>query len=198
MKFRSIQFALFFFVSAALSAQQKAVTLPSDTLITPEAIQLPNACDLLLPDSVASIMGIDVRDIMVIDPPKVGEQGVSGCFYKWADESTPHAGIFIQVMKNPAFDSYPEYIENYIDDRIANGEAMPGRASKIKYTESFVNGIRVAWSAEQARLYWTLGKNHLCMLAVNRPGMPEVKLLEVGKIIIQSLNNTLLNLSTVK
>lgn len=179
-------------------AQQRVVTLPSDTLMHPREIQLPRACDFLSTDSVAMLVGRSVGEIMVVEPPVVGEQGVSGCFYKWDDETTPHAGIFIQIMKNPAFDSYPGYIQFFVDEKLAAGEAMPGRGGRFIYEELYVGESRVAWSAEQARFYWTSGKNHLFMLAVNKPGLPVANLLELGKKVITSVHLAMLSPSVVK
>jgi len=176
--------------------QTKAFTLPSDTLVSPQVIVLPKACELLSADSISDIFGVAKSALMILDPPVVGEEGVSSCFFKWADASTPHGGIFVQLMKNPAFDSYPDYISSFIDDKLAQGESMPGRPGKFQYTEMEAGGVRIAWCFEQSRFYWNLGRNHLCMLAFNLPSMGREEMEAKARRIISQAGRALSSAAT--
>ncbi len=173
--------------------QTQTFTIPSDTLISPQEIVLPKACELISTDTISQLMGVPTKDLMVLEPPVVGEQGVSSCFFKWADASTPHGGIFVQLMKNPAYDSYPDYIRSFIDDKLVQGESMPGRSGKFLYAEMEVKGLRVAWCYEQSRFYWNLGNNHLCMLAFNLPAMGKEEMESKGSRLIGMISHSLLD-----
>lgn len=156
--------------------------------VDPKTLTVPSAAELITAAEVEDILstGSPVSAKESNDPTNDKNKS---CFFKWDDPNTPNAGILIQVMTNPVYEDYPEYIANFVSSKIKEGEMMMGQDTPIKYSEFEVAGRPGAYSFQQARFYWAGDNNYLFMLAFNVSTLSESKMVKAAEKIAKIVNS---------
>ena len=157
-------------------------------LTAPTNLKLPAACDLLSTNYVQKIFStkteVSVKDASLKDPSMT-----QSCFFKWDDINTPHTGILVQVMKNPVYNQYPEFISDFVKLKLQDGEIIEDDDNVIKYLPFYFGGKVGAYSFQRARFYWTCGGNYLFMLAFNVSTLTEENMVATAKNLISEIND---------
>jgi hypothetical protein len=156
----------------------------------PTELLLPNACDLITPDEVKSVLGVTEVNIKSTGNP--GDVKASNCFFKWEDPATPHAGMLLQVMTNPLYDDNPEYISYLVESKLTEGESVQGSRKNLLFKETMVGKVKVVYAIENGRVYWNVGDNYLFMLTFNIAGLQTERMLDIARQLIPSVNKNLL------
>lgn len=156
----------------------------------PTELLLPNACDLITPDEVKSVLGVTEVNIKSTGNP--GDVKASNCFFKWEDPATPHAGMLLQVMTNPLYDDNPEYISYLVESKLTEGESVQGSRKNLLFKETMVGKVKVVYAIENGRVYWNVGDNYLFMLTFNIAGLQTERMLDIARKLIPSVNKNLL------
>lgn len=156
----------------------------------PTELLLPNACDLITPDEVKSVLGVTEVNIKSTGNP--GDVKASNCFFKWEDPATPHAGMLLQVMTNPLYDDNPEYISYLVESKLTEGESVQGSRKNLLFKETMVGKVKVVYAIENGRVYWNVGDNYLFMLTFNITGLQTERMLDIARKLIPSVNKNLL------
>lgn len=155
--------------------------------VDPKTLTVPNAVDMI---TVA-----EVQDILDTNSPVNAKESndptndkSKSCFFKWDDPNTPNAGILIQVMANPVFEDYPQYISTFVSSKLKEGEMVIGQDAPITYKEFDANGKPGAYSFQQARFYWAGDNDYLFMLAFNVSTLSESKMVKAAEKIAKIVN----------
>lgn len=125
------------------------------------------ACNLIPLSVVAEALGRTPQEVTRRNAtPRDADPAQTACFYKWSDFEVPNAGIFIQMLRNPLGDEYPDYMSKMIDSKKEVGEQGVGSEAMIfKTFEGF--GDDGAYSTEAAKYYWRLGEDIVFHIAFN-------------------------------
>ena len=84
----------------------------------------------------------------------------------------PNAGMFIQMIRNPFPDEYPDYISKYVASYRTEGEqGVEMDPIYFKKFEGF--GDDGSYSTEAGKYYWRLGEAVSFLIAFNTTHTPE-------------------------
>ncbi len=162
-------------------------TVPGAAPVDPNTIKIPSACSMITEAEVQKILGTSAP-VTLKEAPDPHNDKAKSCFFKWDDINTPNAGILVQVLANPVFDEYPEYIATFVSNKLKDGEMMMGQDTPIKYSEFDADGRPGAYSFQQGRFYWTANNNILFMLAFNVSTLSERNMKNAAEEIAEIVN----------
>lgn len=169
---------------------------PADLVLKPDTSAATDPSQLNIPDACAMISDAQLKSILSITAPAPldikpandpSNTSAKSCFFKWEDLSTPNAGVLIQIMTNPVYDEYPEYISNYVSSKLTEGETVLGSDAATRYKKFSSGDVVGAYSFDQSRFYWSFGNDYLFMLAFNVSTLSEDKMLAAAKSIISEI-----------
>jgi len=128
--------------------------------------RLGYACRMVSVEEIAQALGMTVQDITQSNAtPSDADPNQTACFYKWDDPEVVSAGIFIQILRNPLGDEFPDYITEFIKQKRSRGEQEAnGDATFLKEMDWGDDG---AYSTELAKYYWRLGEEVILSIAFN-------------------------------
>ncbi len=156
--------------------------------VDPKTLKMPSTCSLISAADVKSIFNAK-SDVNVKDASDEKEKNSRACFFRWDDPATPNAGIMIQLQTNSVFEDYPEYIANYIPNKISNGEMTMESDTPIKYSKFDANGRNGAYSFQQGRFYWAMDNNYIIALYFNVSTLNEKSMVKAAEKIIAKVNS---------
>jgi len=141
-------------------------------LTTKNGGRLGRACRLITADEMAAALGKTKEDIKLSNAtPRDADPNQTACFYKWDDPDLFNAGIFIQLLKNPMGDDFPDYVSQFILQKRTRGEQqMDGPPSLFKPLDWGDDG---SYDVESAKYYWRLGEEVVFALAFNTVYTPK-------------------------
>lgn len=129
---------------------------------------VPDACTLITEAEVAAIIGLAEADVNLKDGSNKLTATTRSCFFRWADSSSPSAGILIQVQKNPIPEEYADWPILFIDSKIKNGEqTFDGTDVSYKFKKWDVVGDAGCYSYDAGKYHWRLGNQYVFMVAFN-------------------------------
>lgn len=133
----------------------------------PANLKVPSSCSLITIDWLKANLSLQDKDITIKDASDPTKKDYTSCFFRWENSPTePDAGILVQVMINPVYDEFPEWVTKFISAKINEGENVMGGEAPIKY-KPFKAGIEGAYSYDMKRFYWRNDDKYLYMLAFN-------------------------------
>lgn len=124
-------------------------------------------CALLSPQIIADALGKTTQELSMTNatPPAESPQQ-SACFIKYEDFDLPNAGLFVQMIRNPFPDEYPDYISKYVESyRLQGEQAVDEAPIFFKKFEGF--GDDGSYSTEAGKYYWRLGERVSFLIAFN-------------------------------
>ena len=135
-------------------------------VVTKKKGRLGYACHLISADEMSQALGMTPQDIKLSNAtPRDADPNQTACFYKWDDPEVVSAGIFIQLLRNPLGDDFPDYIVEFIKQKRSRGEQEAnGDAIFLKEMDWGDDG---AYSTELAKYYWRLGEEVILSIAFN-------------------------------
>jgi hypothetical protein len=155
--------------------------------VDPKNLKVPSAASMITAAEVQDILNTSGNVVAKESNDPTNDKSKS-CFFKWDDPNTPNAGILIQVMANPVYEDYPEYIANFVSSKLKEGETVMGQDTPTMYKEFDANGRPGAYSFQQARFYWAGDNNYLFMLAFNVSTLSESKMVKAAEKIAKIVN----------
>jgi hypothetical protein len=163
----------------------KPVTVPAKD---PKDLKIPSACEMIGEAEIQKILNIAGASVNIKEADDPGNMTTRSCFFKWDDPATPNAGILIQILTNPVYSEYPEYISKFVSSKLTDGETMMG-SDKPSIFKKFKSGNTIgAYSFEQGKAYWNLNNDYLFMLAFNVSTLSEDKMLQAAEAIVAEVN----------
>lgn len=129
-------------------------------------LPIPNACEMLSEEWLKSNLKLNVSDLTIKDGSGDDAKDNKSCFFRWEESSEPNAGILVQIMTNPVYDEFPEWVSSFIAAKISDGEMQLGSAEPTRF-KKFNVGAEGAYSYDLKRFYWRMDNNYLFMLAFN-------------------------------
>lgn len=133
----------------------------------PAGLTVPSSCNLVTIEWLKANLGLQDKTINIKDATDPTKKDYTSCFFKWENSaSEPDAGILIQVMTNPVYDEFPEWVTKMISAKITDGENVNGDSVPIRY-KKFDVGLEGAYSYEMKRFYWRTDDRYLFMMAFN-------------------------------
>jgi len=154
----------------------------------PKDLTIPSACEMIGEPEIQKILNISgiYVDIKEADDP--GNLTTKSCFFKWNDPNTPNAGILIQILTNPVYDEYPEYISKFVSSKLTDGETLMGNDNPSRF-KKFKSGNTVgAYSFEQGKFYWNHNNDYLFMLAFNVSTLTNDQMVKSAEAIVAEVN----------
>ena len=143
-------------------------------------------------NKLSSVDPSDAKGGATVDPKNLTVPSacsmITACFFKWDDPSTPNAGILVQIMTNPVYDEFPQYVSMYVESKLKEGEMAMGQETPFKYKKFEAAGIDGAYSFEQGRFYWAGDANYMFMLAFNVSAFDEDDMVDAAEDIIESIH----------
>ena len=161
---------------------------PSTTIIHPDRLTIPAACEMMTQEWIKETLGLTLSDVSMVAADDPSNKNTKSCFFRWEDPATPNAGLFIQIMTNPVYDEFDKWISHFITAKLTDGEVVLGNDEPYKYSKFETNGLNGVYSYDLKRFYWNLGNNYLFMLAFNMD-IPEAKMVEHAKKMAAEINN---------
>ena len=156
--------------------------------IDPKTLTVPSACQMISPNEVKEILGTS-SNVTVKESNDPTNDKVKSCFFKWNDPSMPNAGILVQLMTNPVYDEYPQYISTYVSSKLEEGEMTMDQHQPFKYKKFDAADHDGAYSFEQGRFYWTGDANYAFMLAFNVSSLDEDDMVDAAEEIIEVIDH---------
>lgn len=155
----------------------------------PAGITVPSACTIVSVDWIKSNLGLMDKNVIIKDASDPTKKDYTSCFFKWENSAQePDAGILIQVMINPVYDEFPEWVTKFISAKITDGENVMGGEAPIKY-KKFNAGVEGAYSYDMKRFYWRNDDKFLFMLAFNIMDDENTMLDKAQKIVAEINKN---------
>jgi hypothetical protein len=154
----------------------------------PTTLTIPNACEMISESTLQTILNITGSSVNIKEANDPGNKSAKSCFFKWDSADTPNAGILVQILTNPVYSDYPQYISNYVSSKLTEGETVLGSDKATKFNKFTAGGVNGAYSFDQSRFYWNLGNNYLFMLAFNVSTLSEEKMVKVAEQIVVEVN----------
>ena len=144
------------------------------------------ACSLVSTNVVAEALGMNNDQIKQSNATPAAENPVqSACFYKWEDFDLPNSGIFIQIIRNPLGDEYPDYISKYVESyRLQGEQGVDEQPVFFKKFEGF--GDDGSYSTEAGKYFWRLGEKVSFLVAFNTTHNP-AKQYEIATAVAKEL-----------
>lgn len=141
-----------------------------------------HACSLVSATSAAEALGKTKEEIVLRNAtPRDADPAQTACFYKWTDHDLPNAGLFIQLLRNPLGDEYPNYISLMIQSKLDKGEqTIDGEPIIFKQYRGF--GDAGAYSTEGGKYFWRIGEDVVFHIAFNTLHGPEEQYEIAGKL----------------
>lgn len=130
------------------------------------------ACSMVKQQLIAEAIGKTTQELTIRNatPPNENPKQ-SACFIKWEDFDLPNTGIFIQMIRNPFEDEYPDYISKYVESyRLQGEQAVDEEPVFFKKFEGF--GDDGSYSTEAGKYYWRLGERVSFLIAFNTRHSP--------------------------
>lgn len=126
-----------------------------------------HACSLVSALAVGEALGRAKEEIVLRNAtPRDADPAQTACFYKWTDHDLPNAGLFIQLLRNPLGDEYPNYISLMIQSKLDKGEqTIDGEPILFKQFRGF--GDDGAYSTEGGKYFWRIGEDVVFHIAFN-------------------------------
>ncbi|MBC7884971.1 MAG: hypothetical protein H7X99_05815 [Saprospiraceae bacterium] len=155
----------------------------------PTKLKIPNACEMVTEAQLQAILNI-TGTVNIKEANDPGNVNAKSCFYKWDDLATPNAGILIQIMTNPVYSEFPDYVSKFVAAKLTEGETVLGSDTPSTYKKFEAGGIVGSYSFDQSRFYWSLGNDFLFMLALNVTTLDEPKMVKAAEKIIEEVNKT--------
>ena len=163
----------------------KPVTVPAKD---PKDLKIPSACEMIGEAEIQKILSIAGASVNIKEADDPGNLTTRSCFFKWDDPATPNAGILIQILTNPVYSEYPEYISKFVSSKLTDGETVMGNDNPSIF-KKFKSGNTVgAYSFEQGKAYWNLNNDYLFMLAFNVSTLKEDQLVKATEAIVAEVN----------
>lgn len=156
--------------------------------VDPKTLTVPSACQMITTGEVQKIIGTSAT-VMLKESNDPTNDKVKSCFFKWNDPSMPNAGILVQLMTNPVYDEYPQYISTYVSSKLEEGEMTMDQQAPFKYKKFNAAGHDGAYSFEQGRFYWTGDANYAFMLAFNVNSFDEDDMVDAAEEIIEVIDS---------
>jgi hypothetical protein len=148
-----------------------------------QGLLVPSACSFLDVEFLAKALNVSSSIIDVKDASTPDQKNSSSCFFKWSDEYLGNAGVMAQVMTNPIYDEYPEWITQFLNTKRVDGEQDYTTTNELyKYKDWKELGDDGAYCAELGKYHWRLGNDYLFLLAFNLDITPQ-KQKELAKTI---------------
>jgi len=150
--------------------------------------RLGYACRLINAEEMAAALGKTKEEIKLSNAtPRDADPNQTACFFKWDDPDLFNAGIFIQLLKNPMGDEFPDYISQFILQKRTRGEQqMDGPPSLFKPLDWGDDG---SYDEESAKYYWRLGEEVIFSLAFNTVHTPQEQYQIATDIATRLTNN---------
>lgn len=161
--------------------------------VDPATLSIPNACEMISEATLQTILNISGSAVNIKESNDPGNTSAKSCFFKWDAADTPNAGILIQILTNPVYSEYPQYISNYVSSKLTEGETVLGAEKATRFNKFTAGGINGAYSFDQSRFYWNLGNNYLFMLAFNVSTLSEDKMVQVAEQIVVEVHKNFAN-----
>lgn len=155
--------------------------------VDPKKLTVPSACEMISVTEVQDILSTK-SGVMLKESNDPNNNQVKSCFFKWEDQSMTNPGILIQVMTNPVFDDYPQYVSTYVTSKLTEGEMVMGQEAPKKYKKFDAAGRDGAYSFDQARFYWTGDNNFMFMLAFNVSNLDEDDMVDAAEDMIEKID----------
>ena len=174
--------------SSVSSAESNNLLTEVGPPVDPANLKLPSSCSLISAAEIKAIFNTKT-DVNVKDASDGKDTNSRACFFRWEDPNTPNAGIMIQLQTNSVFEEYPEYIANYIPNKLENGEMAMGDDRPIKYSKFDAKGRPGAYSFQQGRFYWTMDNNYIIALYFNVSTLNEKGMVKAAEKIIEKINS---------
>lgn len=175
---------------SSVSTSEGEVALPTEIgpPVDPSTLTIPSSCSLISAEEVKSIFNAK-EDVTLKDATDPRDKFSRACFFRWDDPDTPNAGIMIQLQTNSVYEDYPEYIGNYIANKIENGEMVMGNTQPMKFKKFDAKGRPGAYSFDQGRFYWALDNNYLVSLYFNVSTLDEKGMIKAAEKIVSKVNS---------
>jgi hypothetical protein len=155
----------------------------------PANLTVPSSCSLITIDWLKGNLGLQGKDITIKDASDPTKKDYTSCFFKWENSATePDAGILIQVMINPVYDEFPEWVTKFISAKITEGENVMDGGEPLKY-KKFNAGLEGAYSYEMKRFYWRNDDKYLYMVAFNLMDDESTLLSKAEKLVAEINKN---------
>ncbi|MBK9253956.1 MAG: hypothetical protein IPM42_00560 [Saprospiraceae bacterium] len=159
----------------------------SNKATNPADLKIPGACEMLTEEWIKTTLGLTLSDVTQKEADDPENKNARSCFFRWEDPSTPNAGIMIQIMTNPVYDEFDQWVSYFVNAKLSEGEVLLGSDEAHKYKKFDAGNLRGAYSYELKRFYWHLGNDYLYMLAFNLE-IPESKMVADAKKIAIEVN----------
>ncbi|HPQ21879.1 MAG TPA: hypothetical protein PK147_08510 [Saprospiraceae bacterium] len=162
-----------------------------------QGLFVPDACSLLNTSWLAGVLGVNESQIQVKDGSDSHMPNAKACFFKYDDEDLGNAGILLQVMTNPVHDEFPEWVSQFVNAKITDGEQDYTTTNELyKYKPWKALGDGGAYSSELSKYHWRLGNNYLFLLAFNLDKSEDDKLAmaqKIGNKVLENFNEVVKN-----
>ncbi len=154
----------------------------------PKDLKIPSACEMIGETEIQKILNLAGAPVNIKEADDPGNMTTRSCFFKWDDANTPNAGILIQILTNPVYSEYPEYVSKFVTSKLTDGETMMGSDNPSVF-KKFKSGNTVgAYSFEQGKFYWNLNNDYLFMLVYNVSTLSEEKMVKSAEAIVAEVN----------
>lgn len=156
------------------------------------------ACSLVSAQIVAEALGRTKEEVQQRNAtPRDADPGQTACFYKWSDYTVPNAGIFIQLMRNPLGEEYPDYVSKMIEGKKEMGErGIEEEAILFKTFQGF--GDDGAYSTEAGKYFWRIGEEVVFQIAFNTAHTPQEQYNIATKLAKEATENFLASTTQFK
>jgi hypothetical protein len=169
--------------STSKGTESKNATNTGKQTPATQGLLIPDACSFLDVNFVAKTLGVSPNIVDVKDATNPQQGHSKACFFKWDDEALGNAGLMVQVMTNPVYDEFPEWVSSFLTTKKVDGEQDFTTTTELyKYKDWKGLGDEGAYSEELAKYHWRLGNDYLFLLAFNLD-VPVAKQNEYAKVI---------------
>jgi len=134
---------------------------------------IPDACDLMTPETVGKAIGINPSSINITDGSSSKSKLQRACFFKWDGSSIKNAGVMVQLQKNPVADDVPDYFTYMITSKKTEGENDFAGGKKFKYKDWPGFGTDAAYSTDAGKYVWRVDNEWAFMIAFNTTLSPK-------------------------
>ncbi|MFZ1703377.1 MAG: hypothetical protein WAT79_03470 [Saprospiraceae bacterium] len=180
-------FTIFMMACKNDTSKTEASKTEANMPTNPADLDIPSSCSLITIEWLKANLGLEGKDITIKDASDPTKKDYTSCFFKWVNsEYEPDAGILIQVMINPVYDEFPEWVTKFISAKITDGENTVDGSAPIRYSP-FKAGVEGAYSYAMKRFYWRNDDRYLYMLAFNI-GDSEPELVAKAEKIVTEIN----------
>jgi len=150
-------------------------------------LPIPDACGMLSQTWIKNTLELKITNISIKKAEENEDTPAKSCFFKWEDPNTSHAGIFIQIMTNPVYDEFDQWVSYFVNAKVSEGEVIQG-SDEVYFYKRYNAGIyKGVYSYDLKKFYWNKGDDYLFMLAFNLD-ISESKMLSYAEKISAKVN----------